>query len=230
MQRARESFSPHDVAESKFWFSAREGLTNVGGKASAWEDVIGGFVAAQSDDARRPTISGDSLLCTPAKRLINTADNIFTSGEARYLLFAFQSNAADTGGRLMTFRIDGTGGAQWAFGVSFFGGIIYYFTDSIANNVNDGASWDITQPSIVEIEAISGGTPVVRVNGATRGVGGALMLNDEGSTGFIIGASTTVDNGLDGTIWDEYGATPIPSVSDKGKLRSYFAALNGVTL
>lgn len=234
----RKSFSPIDVAGSVLWLNAARNVTNVSGAASAWSSIIGTYSTAQATAGKRPTIGTGingraTLLFTTAsaQELVNTTDNLVASGAARYVLIV--AKATSPGGALLTFRSGTVGGTApaWALMTTVQAGIMYYYTDSVANSLNDGSiPAAYTSAHVIEYELEASQAGVVRINGLTRTSSGGTVNAETGSTGFRIGSTAAPNAYYEGHIADIYVAAPIPSAADRAKLRAYFALINGITL
>jgi hypothetical protein len=230
--RTPRAFMPYDVPETVAWFSPRHNVTNASGAASAWASLSPSstYTAAQATAGKRPTIATGinsraslDFSTLASTELNNTTDNILAGGTARYVLAVVRSNNA--GGTVFSFQ-KGT----WLLYAWNLSGTQYYFFDGSAafGEASGGAPTLLGATFMLEWELTVGATPVVRFNGVARTLAGTIAAAPAGTTGFSVGSA----NGAqfwDGPIADVYVASPIPSTTNKAKLRTYFSIVNGMT-
>lgn len=236
-------FSPLSVPETVAWFSAIYGVTNSSGAASAWADVTNTFSASQAIGSRRPTITtniggNNTLTFTSSnlQKLINTTQNLVTSGTTRYVLIAGKG-ADGYGGSFITFRTSTAGATRvWSIAATdLLDTNFYYFTDAETNNCVDHAGAagkpNLVQSFVFEYELTANAVPVVRFNNSSRTIDGTINVSGEdGATGFILGGRELSSQFWNGDITDIYVASTIPSTTNKAKLRTFFGKHVGVIL
>lgn len=231
------AFRPYDVPETAAWFTARAGVTDVSGAASAWTSQYpaGTFTSSQASASARPTIAAGvngepSLLfdATASQELKNTTTNILSSGATRYVL-GVGKMANTTGGSFFMFKVGGSCCDCYIF---HSGANTQYYGDRVSLSATEAfaGSPDFTAPFLIEWELTVGALPVVRVNGVARTLTGSNVVSDTGTTGFEIGGNGFGGQYFPGHIADIYIASGIPSAADLAKLRAYFAAVNRITL
>lgn len=148
---AIEINSPNDILSPLFYLDSRYGVTNTGGKASAWLDQSpNGISFTQSTDANRPAIvsSGinglQSLAITAAADEFMAGTTNFIGGAKEHSLFCVIRGTASGHGEFTGFVTLGSGGAggnSSTIGLDdtnkfWFGGSGYgtpTITDTIAN-------------------------------------------------------------------------------------------------
>lgn len=232
-------FNPYDVPETAFWFSPRHAVTLASGDVSSWSTQYPSvaFTAANAAAGQRPLLDAtglngaESFLYTAANsdNLRSTTQNLFTAGATRYVLAVGKQSDAG-GGCLMRCKLNSPACLFYIFAT---GGTTYYYSDAGAATASEPTAGapDFTAPFLIEWELTVGAPAVVRVNGTARTLTSSNVTSDTGTaTGFTIGGADVAGQYFPGHIADIYGATGIPSAGDKAKLRTHFAALNGITL